>query len=100
MKLNLTKYEKETILLTSEGDDTCKIYTFNAGLKKRLKEFAAGNPGLCRLEEEDKDNGSVTYVVRKARVSIRLTQPFSEERRKTISERAKAHGVHMQEGRM
>ena len=98
MKLTLSKYEKETIILTSEGDDTYKIYTFNAGLKKRLKEFAAGNLGLCRLEEEE--NGSVTYIVKKDRVSIRLIQPYSEERRKSISERAKAHGVYMQEGRM
>ena len=32
----LTKYEKETIILFNEGEDTASIYTFNAGLKKRL----------------------------------------------------------------
>ncbi len=30
--MKLTKYEKETIILTSEGDDTYSVYTFNAGL--------------------------------------------------------------------
>ncbi len=26
--MRLSKYEKETIILTSEGDDTVRIYTF------------------------------------------------------------------------
>lgn len=38
--MKLTKYEKETIILTSEGDDTYNVYTFNAGLKRRLGDFA------------------------------------------------------------
>lgn len=36
----LTKYEKETIILTSEGDDTYSVYTFNPALKRRLTDFA------------------------------------------------------------
>ena len=28
--MRLSKYEKETIILTSEGDETVSIYTFNA----------------------------------------------------------------------
>ena len=32
--MRLSKYEKETIILTSEGDDTVRIYTFNASLKR------------------------------------------------------------------
>lgn len=38
--MRLSKYEKETIILTSEGDDTVKIYTFNTSLKRRLAEYA------------------------------------------------------------
>ena len=37
--MRLSKYEKETIVLTSEGDDTVQIYTFNASLKRRLAEY-------------------------------------------------------------
>ena len=37
--MRLSKYEKETIILTSEGDDTVQIYTFNASLKRRLAEY-------------------------------------------------------------
>ena len=45
----LTKYEKETILLTSEGDDTYSIYTFNPGLKRKLAAYARQYPDQCRL---------------------------------------------------
>ena len=85
---HLTKYEKETILLTSEGDDTYSIYTFNPGLKRKLASYARQYPEQCRLTAFTKD-GSETYEISKARVSIRLTAPYSEERRKAAGERAK-----------
>jgi hypothetical protein len=85
----LTKYEKETIILTSEGDDTYSVYTFNAALKRRLADFAKKYPELCRLESEDKKIGCQSYVISKARLSVRITEPYSEERRKAAMERAK-----------
>ena len=36
----LTKYEKETIVLFNEGEDTAHIQTYNAGLKNRLAAFS------------------------------------------------------------
>lgn len=89
----LTKYEKETIILTSEGDDTYNVYTFNPALKRRLREYAAKHPEHCRLESEDTTLGNATYVIDKARFSIRLTAPYSEERRKAISRQAKIRGI-------
>ena len=91
----LTKYEKETIILTSEGDDTYSVYTFNHALKRRLADFAKKYPEHCRLESEDKKLGSQSYVIGKGRRSIRLTAPYSEERRKAARDRAKDHGIHM-----
>lgn len=85
----LTKYEKETIILTSEGDDTYSVYTFNPALRRRLTEFAKKYPDHCHLESEDKKLGSQSYVIGKGRLSIRLTAPYSEERRKVMSEFAK-----------
>ena len=85
---HLTKYEKETILLTSEGDDTWSIYTFNPGLKRKLAGYARQYPDLCRLTASTKE-GSETYEISKARVSIRLTAPYSEERRKAAGEQAR-----------
>ena len=91
--MKLTKYEKETIILTSEGDDTYSVYTFNAALKRRLADFANKYPELCRLECEDKKVGYQSYIIDKARLSIRITAPYSEARRRAASERAKQQGV-------
>lgn len=84
----LTKYEKETIILISEGDDTYNVYTFNPALKRRLADFARKYPEHCCLESEDRKYGSQSYVIDKGRLSIRLTAPYSEERRRIISEEA------------
>ena len=87
------KQERETILLTSEADDTWQIYTFNTNLKKRLKNFMAQHPELCQMIREDREWGSETYLIQKSRVSIRLIAPYSEARRKAASEYARKHGI-------
>ena len=92
-KQRLNKYERETILLTSEGDDTWNIYTFNTDLKNRLRKFSGQHPDLCKLKEENKEMGSVSYTIQKSRVSIRLITPYSEDSRKATSEYGKEHGI-------
>ena len=87
----LTKYEKETIVLFNEGEDTAPIQTFNAGLRKRLEPFSKKHPDLCRLDKTY-DQGGVSYVLDKSRLSIRLQPPYSEERRRKASEKAKQNG--------
>ena len=88
----LTKYEKETIILTNEADDFYEVYTFNSALKKKLGAYARKHPYLCSLKETTKE-GSATYVVDKARLSLRLTEPYSEARKQTAREKAKAQGL-------
>ena len=92
----LTKYEKETIILFNEGEDTANIYTYNAGLRKRLVAFSKKYPDLCRLEKNC-EQGGVTYILDKSRLSIRLQPPYSEERRQKASEYAKKHGLNSQQ---
>lgn len=91
--MRLTKYEKETIILTSEGEDTYSVYTFNPTLKRRMSDFAERYPEVCRLESEDRKLEWQSYVIDKARLSIRLTVPYSEERRRAASDRAKEMGI-------
>ena len=88
-KKNVTKEERETIVNFNEAEDTAVIYTFNNDLKKRLAAFAKKYPDLCRLESEDKKVGYQSYVIDKARLSIRITAPYSEERKNAARERAK-----------
>ena len=87
-----TKYEKETIILTNEADDFYEVYTFNSALKKKLAAYAKRHPDLCTLKETTKE-GSATYVVDKARLSLRLTEPYSEARKQAAREKAKARGL-------
>ena len=89
--IKLTKYEKETIVLFNEGEDTAHIQTYNAGLRNRLAAFSKKYPDLCRLEKTY-EQGGVSYVLDKSRLSIRLQPPYSEERRRKASENAKQNG--------
>ena len=91
----LSKYEKETILLTSEGDDTWDIFTFNPALKRKFMDFSLTNPDLCKLKCSTPE-GSMTFTVSKPRLSLRLTKPYSEERKQKASERAKKYGLNSQ----
>lgn len=75
----LSKYEKESIINWNEAENTASIYTFNADLKHRLTEFSRKYPQLCWLERSTTE-GSVTYVIEKSRLSVRLVPPYSEER--------------------
>ena len=91
----LSKYEKETIILFNEGEDTAGIYTYNASLKKRLAAFSRKYPDLCRLERTH-TQGGVSYILDKSRLSIRLLPLYSEERRKKASEYARQNGFNSQ----
>lgn len=86
-----TEYEKENIINWNEAEGTACIYTFNADLKRKLTEFSRKYPQLCRLERSTTE-GSVTYVMDKSRLSIRLVPPYSEERLAAAREYAKQHG--------
>ena len=87
----MTKYEKETIILFSEGESIARIETYNAGLRNRLAAFSKKYPDLCRLDKTYEQSG-VSYVLDKSRLSIRLQPPYSEERRRKASENAKQNG--------
>ena len=88
----LIKYEKETIILTNEADDFYEVYTFNSALKKKLAAYAKRHPDLCSLKETTKE-GSATYVIDKARLSLRLTEPYSEARKQAARKQAKDNGL-------
>ena len=91
----LTKYEKETIILFSEGEDIAHIQTYTVGLRTRLVAFAKKYPDLCRLDKSYAQGG-VSYVLDKSRLSIRLQPPYSEERRQKASNNAKQNGFNSQ----
>ena len=91
----LTEYEKETIVLFNERQDTAHIQTYDAGLRNRLAAFSREYPDLCRLDKTY-EQGGVSYMLDKSRLSIRLQPPYSEERRRKASEYARQNGFNSQ----
>lgn len=93
MSYTLTKYEKETVLLYNQSHDPITISTYDPGLRRRLREFAARYPEMCWRVDKQKYPDYAEYEIKKDRVSIRLLPPMSEEKRRAASEKAKAAGL-------
>ena len=88
MKTGLTKKQKVTELFYNAKDPTAEIYTHDSKLKKRLLTFAEEYPELCRQTDND-SQGGLWFEIAKERISIRLTAPYSQERREAASKLAK-----------
>ena len=80
MITNKKKNEKTTEIYFDETTAAVVIRTHNTALKKRLLAFAAKFPDLCRLTDDD-ELGYLSFEIDKDRFSIRLTAPYTEERR-------------------
>lgn len=87
----LSKYEKETIYRTSEGDTTVTLETFNPVLKRRLAKLAVAYPDCARLIRSTQE-GSVTYEVDKPCATIRFNPPYSDDRKRAARENGKKNG--------
>ena len=80
MITNKKKNEKTTEIYFDETPAAVVIRTHNTALKKRLLAFAAKFPNLCRMTDDD-ELGYLSFEIDKDRFSIRLTAPYTEERR-------------------
>lgn len=80
MITNKKKNEKTTEIYFDETSAPVVIRTHNTALKKRLLAFAEKFPDLCRLTDDD-ELGYLSFEINKDRFSIRLTSPYTEERR-------------------
>ena len=92
MRTGLTKKQKTTMIYFDEQSRIIEVQTHNTDLKKRLTQYAAAYPDLCRQTDDD-EQGGLTFEIEKGRLSFRLTAPYSEERRRAASERAQAGGI-------
>ena len=88
MRTGLTKKQKVTEVYYNAKDPTAEVYTHDTKLKKRLLAYAAQFPELCQQTDDD-EHGGLRFEIDKSRISIRLTAPYSEERRAKASEQAK-----------
>ena len=91
MRTGLTKKQKVTEVYYNAKDPTAEVYTHDTKLKKRLLEYAAKFPQLCQQTDDD-EQGGLRFEIDKSRISIRLTAPYSEARRKAASDLARKYG--------
>ena len=80
MITNKTKSQKTTEIYFDETPAPVVIRTHNTALKKRLLAYTDKHPDLCRLTDDD-ELGYLSFEIDKDRFSIRLTAPYTEERR-------------------
>ena len=92
MRTGLTKKQKVTEVYYNAKDPTAEIYTYDTALKRRLLAYASQYPELCQQTDDD-EQGCLRFEIDKSRISIRLTAPYSEERKSAASELAKKNGI-------
>ena len=80
MITNKKKNEKTTEIYFDETPAPVVIRTHNTALKKRLLAYTDKHPDLCRLTDDD-ELGYLSFEIDKYRFSIRLTAPYTEERK-------------------
>lgn len=97
MKTGLTKKQKVTELYYNAKDLVVEVYTYDTKLKRRLREYASKFPELCQQTEDD-EQGGLRFEIDKSRISIRLTAPYSEERKSKTRKWAKENGLRGQNG--
>ena len=95
MITNKTKSQKTTEIYFDETSAPVVIRTHNANLKKRLLAFAEKFPALCQLTDDD-ELGCLSFEIDKERFSIRITEPYTEERKALT--RAKMNEINKQGG--
>ena len=82
----LTKEERETIIISSEADDSYNVFTYDLALKRRLQRCVGRYPDAAHLVNEN-GFGGVTYVVKRENLILRLRPPYNEKQQREAAER-------------
>ena len=85
MITGIKKKNKLTEIWFDEIGSAVNIRTYNTDLKNRLTAYAAKYPAHCRLTDDD-ECGCLTFEIDRRRFSVRLTAPYSEDRRSKAKE--------------
>ena len=80
------------ISICDDAKNTAEVYTRDTKLKKQLLAYAAKFPELCQQTDDD-EHGGLRFEIDKGRISIRLTAPYSQERREKAREQAKLSNI-------
>lgn len=94
--MNLSRYEKETIILYNEGEQLATVDTCNPTLIKRMDKYCAQNHACTRIK---KDEYGAKYTCPKGWVKVQMPRQLTDEQRQKLSSRAKrSFGLDKSEG--
>ena len=88
----MKKKDKFTQIYFKEADPMMEIDTHNTSLKRRLTAYAKEHHDPCQILYADEH--FMTFAIDKRCCSLRLTAPYSEERKQVASHLAKQSGIH------
>lgn len=86
--MDLTAYEKETIINYNEGEPTASVYTHNRALRRTLDKLAQERPDNCHIDKVSHDGAATDYTVPKMWIKIRPPRIASEAQK--VASRAAA----------
>lgn len=66
----MANYEKETILVYTEGEDTASVYTYNKALRRKLDKLSADCPEEYRLYRLSHDGLAAEFYLPKSWIKI------------------------------
>ena len=90
LRAKMKKSQKVTEIYFTEASPIIEVFTYNTDLKRRLIRYAEKHPDLCSRTDDD-GFGGLRFEIQKGRLSFRLTEPYSAERRAAASKYAKGH---------
>lgn len=76
--MNLTAYEKESIINWNQGEQTASVYTHDKALMKQLNQLAAQRPEQVQIERTSHGGQAADYIIPKTWVKIRPPRIASE----------------------
>lgn len=83
--MNLTRYERETIITYNEEEKTAGVYTHNkAALLRKLEQLSQARPDECKLEGITRGGQAADYIISKSWVRIyppRVVAALTEEQK-------------------
>lgn len=85
----MSRYEKETVINSNDGDSRATVSTAQNGMKRRIKALAEEYPDDVKITGEDEYTLFAEFP--KKWVKIRPPRFVSDEQRKKASERLKAY---------
>lgn len=86
--MELSKYEKETIIIFNEVEKTASVNTYNRSLIKWLRECNRKNPSDYVITKDGEQY--IECTVPKSMIKIKYPRNFSDEQRAKMSERMRA----------